>query len=179
MPSRSWTRRIATIVTVPSDVGPPERKAQSVAGVNTGMPSGAVAFSSLLLATANVHLYSDTSPLDELASNWQSTAPAAVMIEHALAPLEGEVTVNEAPTDGGSTVRMVDIVTPAYVAVMVTGVETLTVDVSIVNVLVVSPAATEIFAGTFAMSGLLLSRTIAALPLGAGAVSLTVAIGRT
>ncbi len=60
---------------------------------------------------------------------------------------------------------------------MVTVVGDLTVDVSIAKLLLVSPAATEIFAGTLATSELVVSITIGALPAGAGAVSLIVTIG--
>jgi hypothetical protein len=62
-------------------------------------------------------------------------------------------------------------------ASITTVVGVLTVEVSIVKVAVVAPAAIEILAGTLATSGLLVSRVIDALPVGAGAVSLTVAVG--
>jgi hypothetical protein len=100
------------------------------------------------------------------------------MIEHASAPFEGDVTVKNAASDGGSTVSTVDTVTPWYLATIVTAVVSLTVDVSIANALVVSPAATETVAGTFTTIVSLLSRDIGAFSAGAGALSLTVPMGR-
>jgi hypothetical protein len=100
------------------------------------------------------------------------------MIEQASAPFEGDVTVKNAASDGGSTVSTVDTVTSWYLATIVTAVVNLTVDVSTVNAFVVSPAAMETLAGTLTTIVSLLSRDIGAFPAGAGALSLTVPMGR-
>jgi hypothetical protein len=63
-------------------------------------------------------------------------------------------------------------------ATIVTAVVNLTVDVSIVNAFVLSPAAMETLPGTLTTIVSLLSRDIGAFPAGAGALSLTVPMGR-
>src|SRR5689334_18419716 len=91
-------------------------------------------------------------------------------------PRDGDVTLKAALTPGGVTSKSALAATPRYLASITTVVGVLTVEVSMVTVAVVAPAAIETLAGTLATSGLLDSRTMIALPVGAGAVSLTVAV---
>jgi hypothetical protein len=69
------------------------------------------------------------------------------------------VTVNVAPCAGGFTVSVAVRVTPLCAAVMVTGVDPLTVVVDAVNVLLAAPAGTVTLAGTEAPAALLDSDT--------------------
>src|SRR5687767_13096489 len=146
-PCRSRTCRVTSIGTSPSESVPPERNEQSVPGVNATCDSARVTASSLP-ATANVQRNCDGNPVDRLASNTQSTAPADEMITQESSPRLADVTRNCASSGGGVTVSVVDIRTPRYRALMVTTVVSLTVDVLTVKALVVSPAATETLAGT-------------------------------
>src|SRR5678815_5553498 len=92
-------------------------------------------------------------------------------------PRDGDTTRKLALTPGGVTTRSALAATPRYLASITTVVGVLTVEVSMVKVAVVAPAAIETFAGTLATSGLLVSRVMTALPVGAAAVSFTVAVG--
>ncbi len=68
------------------------------------------------------------------------------------------------------------LVTPAYDAEMVTGVDAVTALVLTVNVALLAPAATVTLAGTVAVDVLLLDRETATPPLGAGPLSVTVPV---
>ena len=68
------------------------------------------------------------------------------------------------------------LVTSAWDAEMVTGVETVTALVLTVNVVLLTPAGTVTLAGTVAVDVLLLERATAAPPLGAAALSVTVPV---
>lgn len=76
---------------------------------------------------------------------------------------------------GGVTVRVAVRLTPPKLAVIVTGVEAVTLDVVMANVAVVAPAATVTEGGTAAALPLLESMT-AAPPAGAAALSVTVPV---
>ena len=69
---------------------------------------------------------------------------------------------------GGRTVRVPEGEAPPYVAVIVTGVETVTCAVVMLNVAYVAPAATLTVAGTAAVTGSELERLTTAPPVGAG-----------
>ena len=68
------------------------------------------------------------------------------------------------------------LVTPAYDAEIVTGVDAVTALVLTVNVALLAPAATVTLAGTVAVDVLLLDRETATPPLGAGPLSVTVPV---
>ena len=68
------------------------------------------------------------------------------------------------------------LVTPAYDAEMVTGVDAVTVLVLTVNVALLAPAATVTLAGTVAVDVLLLERETTAPPVSAGPLSVTVPV---
>ena len=68
------------------------------------------------------------------------------------------------------------MVTPAYDAEIVTGVDAVTALVLTVNVALLAPAATVTLAGTVAVDVLLLDRETATPPLGAGPLSVTVPV---
>ena len=68
------------------------------------------------------------------------------------------------------------MVTPAYDAEMVTGVDAVTALVLTVNVALLAPAATVTLAGTVAVDVLLLERETAAPPVSAGPLSVTVPV---
>ena len=68
------------------------------------------------------------------------------------------------------------LVTPAYDAEMVTGVDAVTALVLTVNVALLAPAVTVTLAGTVAAVVLSLDRETAAPPLGAGPLRLTVPV---
>ena len=68
------------------------------------------------------------------------------------------------------------LVTPAYDAEMVTGVDAVTALVLTVNVALLAPAATVTLAGTVAVDVLLLERETAAPPVSAGPLSVTVPV---
>ncbi len=68
------------------------------------------------------------------------------------------------------------LVTPAYDAEMVTGVDAVTALVLTVNVALLAPAATVTLAGTVAVDVPLLDRETATPPLGAGPLSVTVPV---
>src|SRR6266480_1176272 len=76
---------------------------------------------------------------------------------------------------GGTTVSEAVLVTPAYDAEMVTGVDAVTVLVLTVNVALLAPAATVTLAGTVAVD-VLLERETGVPPLGAGPLSVTVPV---
>ncbi len=76
----------------------------------------------------------------------------------------------------GSTVSEAVLVTPAYDAEMVTGVDAVTALVLTVNVALLAPAATVTLAGTVAVDVLLLERVTAAPPAGADPLSVTVPV---
>jgi hypothetical protein len=76
---------------------------------------------------------------------------------------------------GGATVSEDVLVTPAYDAEMVTGVELVTAVVLAVNVALLAPAATVTLAGTLAAALSLVSVTWAPLA-GAGPLSVTVPV---
>jgi hypothetical protein len=83
------------------------------------------------------------------------------------------VTVSVACCDGGVTVSVAVRVTPAALAVIVTGVDVVTALVEIANVALVAPCATDTLAGTVA-AVLLLESDTPNPPAGAAAVSVTV-----
>jgi hypothetical protein len=83
------------------------------------------------------------------------------------------VTVRVAVCCGGVTVRIAVRVIPPALAVIVTGVDTVTALVAIAKVALVDPCATDTPAGTVA-TALLLDRETAKPPAGAGDVSVTV-----
>jgi hypothetical protein len=68
------------------------------------------------------------------------------------------------------------LVTPAYDAEMVTGVDAVTALVLTVNVELLAPAATVTLAGTVAVDVLLLERETVAPPAGADPLSVTVPV---
>ncbi len=68
------------------------------------------------------------------------------------------------------------LVTPAYDAEIVTGVDAVTALVLTVNVALLAPAATVTLAGTVAVDVLLLERETVAPPAGAGPLSVTVPV---
>jgi hypothetical protein len=68
------------------------------------------------------------------------------------------------------------LVTPAYDAEMVTGVDVVTALVLTVNVTLLAPAATVTLAGTVAAAVLSLERGTAAPPVGAGPLRVTVPV---
>jgi hypothetical protein len=68
------------------------------------------------------------------------------------------------------------LVTPAYDAEMVTGVDVVTALVLTVNVALLAPAATVTLAGTIAVDAPLLERETAAPPVGAGPLRVTVPV---
>ena len=68
------------------------------------------------------------------------------------------------------------MVTPAYDAEMVTGVDAVTALVLTVNVALLAPAATVTLAGTVAVGVLLLERETATPPVSAGPLSVTVPV---
>ncbi len=68
------------------------------------------------------------------------------------------------------------LVTPAYDAEIVTGVDAVTALVLTVNVVLLAPAATVTLAGTVAVDVLLLERETAAPPVSAGPLSVTVPV---
>jgi len=70
-----------------------------------------------------------------------------------------------------------DIAAPAYVAVMTTVVLDMTVDVSMMNVVLRAPPGTVTLAGTLAAPVSLLESSTSAPPEGAGFASVTVACG--
>src|SRR5467141_2360713 len=76
----------------------------------------------------------------------------------------------------GSTVSEAVLVTPAYDAEMVTGVDAVTALVLTVNVPLLAPAAIVTLAGTVAVDVLLLERETVAPPAGAGPLSVTVPV---
>src|SRR6266550_3537671 len=76
----------------------------------------------------------------------------------------------------GSTVSEAVLVTPAYDAEMVTGVDAVTALVLTVNVALLAPAAIVTLAGTVAVDVLLLERETAAPPVSAGPLSVTVPV---
>jgi hypothetical protein len=86
------------------------------------------------------------------------------------------VTVSVTFVIGGVTVREAVRVTPALVAVIVTGVEAVTDVVVAVNGAVVAPAATVTLAGTVAAGVLLLVSVTTAPPDGAALVSVAVPV---
>ncbi len=77
---------------------------------------------------------------------------------------------------GGATLSEAILVTPAYIAEMVTAVELVTALVLTVNVALLAPAATVTLAGTVAAAVLPLERETATPPLGAGPLSVTVPV---
>ena len=68
------------------------------------------------------------------------------------------------------------MVTPAYDAEIVTGVDVVTALVLTMNVALLAPAATVTLAGTVAVDVLLLERETVAPPAGAGPLSVTVPV---
>ena len=86
------------------------------------------------------------------------------------------VTVSVAACADGVTVSVVALLTPPYVAVMVTGVFAATGDVVAANVALVAPAAIVTLPGTVAAAVLLLESDTSAPPPGAAAVRLAVPV---
>jgi hypothetical protein len=84
------------------------------------------------------------------------------------------VTVSVAVCAGGVTVRVAVRVNPPALAVIVTGVDVVTVFVAIANVVLVAPCATDTLAGTVAAAVLLLDSETAKPPAGAADVRVSV-----
>lgn len=114
-----------------------------------------------------------------LANEADPVLPTATLIplglERTLSPLRPVAeTVSVTTLAGGVTVNVAVRATPPALAVMVTGVDVLTVAVVTGNMALLAPCATVTLPGTVAAAVLLLASVIAKPPLGAGAVSVTV-----
>src|SRR6267143_1605007 len=138
-----------------------------------------------LLAPAATVTVAGTVAVDVLPLIRETTAPPVVAGPLSVTvPVEGDPPVTlvgfsvseERVRAGGSTVSEAVLVTPAYDAEIVTGVDVVTALVLTVNVALLAPAATVTLAGTVAVAVLLLEREIAAPPLRAGPLSVTVPV---
>ena len=98
-------------------------------------------------------------------------------LDVTLSPVRPDaVTVSVAACAGGVTVNTAVRVMLSRVAVIVTGVDAATLDVVVVNVAVVAPAATVTLAGTVATAVLLLESDTTRPPAGAALESVTVPV---
>src|SRR6266481_4516662 len=137
-----------------------------------------------LLAPAATVTVAGTVAVDVLLLERETTAPPVGAGPLSVTvPVEGDPPVTlvgfsvseERVRAGGSTVSEAVLVAPAYDAEIVTGVEVVTALVLTVNVALLAPAATVTLAGTVA-AAVLLEREMAAPPLRAGPLSVTVPV---
>jgi hypothetical protein len=112
--------------------------------------------------------------------------PVGAALERVTVPLEfvppvtlDGLTLTPCKLAGGGTgvtVSVVDLLTPLYVAVIVTAVLVVTADVVAANVALVDPAAIITLVGTLATAVLLLESATTAPPIGAAAVNVAVPV---
>jgi len=138
-----------------------------------------------LLAPAATVTLAGTVAVDVLLERETVAPPAGAGPLSVTVPVEGDppvtlvgfsVSKERVGRACGSTVSEAVLVTPAYDAEMVTGVDAVTALVLTVNVALLAPAATVTLAGTVAVDMLLLERETAAPPVSAGPLSVTVPV---
>jgi hypothetical protein len=169
------TVRLADLVT-------PPYSAEIVAAVELGtatvvtekvalaLPPGTVTLAGTV-ATEGLPLDRDTTAPPPGAGPFSVTVPVEPLPPNTVAGLR-ETDAGE----GGSTVRLADLVTPPYSAEIVAAVELGTAEVVTENVALVLPSGTVTLAGTVATEGLPLDRDTTAPPPGAGPFSVTVPV---
>src|SRR6266478_3322047 len=137
-----------------------------------------------LLAPAATVTLAGTVAVDVLLERETAAPPLGAGPLSVTVPVEGDppvtlvgfsVSEERVGRACGSTVSEAVLVTPAYDAEMVTGVDAVTALVLTVNVALLAPAATVTLAGTVAVD-VLLERETAMPPLGAGPLSVTVPV---
>src|SRR5262245_55810085 len=117
------------------------------------------------------------NPFESRPSSRQSASAELGPRTHAPVPLTGLRTVNTGTSLGPVRVRAVLMGTPLYDAEIITDAGSATLDVSMVKLAWVAPAATVTDEGTFATAVLLLDSETLAPPEGAPDASVTVPCG--